>query len=207
MKIVIVDDDNIVVSSLKIILEADPEIEVSGTGRNGEEAILLFEKDKPDVLIMDIRMGKISGLEAGEIILKKHPKGKILYLTTFLEDDYIIKALSMGAKGYMLKQDFDRLSMSVKAVAAGQNVYGSEIIEKIPDLLRHKTSANNILQKGISEKEVSIIEKIAEGMSNKEIAEALFLGEGTVRNYISQILEKMELRDRTQIAVFYYKNM
>jgi DNA-binding NarL/FixJ family response regulator len=194
MRIIIVDDDKIVSASLKIILEANPEIEVSGVGKNGKEAIELYEKECPDVVLMDIRMEEMSGLEAGEKIISRHPEAKILYLTTFLDDDYIVKALSIGAKGYMLKQNFERLQMSIQAVAAGQNVYGDEIVEKLPGLLKHKNSKKVFLEKGITEKEFGIVEKIADGLSNKEISEELFLGEGTIRNYIRQILEKLELK-------------
>lgn len=206
MKILIVDDDNIVSSSLKVILGAEKEFEIVGTGNSGEEAIKLFKELKPDILVMDIRMEGISGLEAGEIILKENPQAKILYLTTFLDDEYIIKALSIGAKGYMLKQNFESLATAVKAVDKGQNIYGTEIITKLPELLKQRSSKEAFLSKGINEKEFAIIEKISDGFSNKEISESLFLGEGTIRNYISQILEKLDLRDRTQIAVYYYKN-
>lgn len=205
LSVVIIDDDNIVCSSLKIILNADPDIEVTATGNSGEEALRLYKRHRPDVLLMDIRMEGMSGLEAGELILKIHSEAKILYLTTFLDDDYIIKALSLGARGYMVKQNFENIIPSIKAVEIGQNVYDTEIITKLPILLKQSPSGGDYKRKGISPKEYTIIESIAEGMSNKEIAAYLYLGEGTVRNYISSILEKLELRDRTQIAVYYYK--
>lgn len=206
MKILIIDDDKLVCSSLKIILSSDSEITVCGSGNSGKEAIQLYEENRPDILLMDIRMEPMSGLEAGEIILSRHPDAKILYLTTFLDDDYIIKALNIGAKGYMLKQDFESIIPSLHAVNSGQNVYGSEIITKLPGLLQQQNSKISYENYGITEKEYEIICKIADGLSNKEISELLFLSEGTVRNYISLILEKLVLRDRTQIAIFYYKN-
>lgn len=206
MKVLIVDDDKLVCSSLKIILDSDKDITVIGTGNNGLEGIRLYDEFKPDILLMDIRMDEMTGLEAGEAILKKHKNAKILYLTTFLDDDYIIKALNIGAKGYMLKQDFDSIVPALHAVYKGQNVYGNEIITKLPNLLHQSNPAANYSAYGITEKEYEIICKIADGLSNKEIAELLFLSEGTVRNYISLILEKLSLRDRTQIAIFYYKN-
>jgi len=206
MKILIIDDDKLVCSSLKTILDSDADITVIGTGNNGIEGIKLYEELKPDVLLMDIRMDLMSGLEAGELILKKHRDAKILYLTTFLDDDYIIKALNIGAKGYMLKQDFDSIVPALHAVHKGQNVYGNEIITKLPNLLHQTNPVTNYSSYGVTEKEYEIICKIADGLSNKEISELLFLSEGTVRNYISLILEKLSLRDRTQIAIFYYKN-
>jgi len=206
MNIVIIDDDKLVCSSLKIILSADPEIKVLATGNDGKEAIELYEKHIPDVLLMDIRMDVMTGLEAGEIILKKHPKAKILFLTTFLDDEYIVKALNIGAKGYMLKQNYDNILSAMKAVHLGHNVYGDEIITKLPNLLSQSNGSSHFEEHGITEKEYEIICKIADGLSNKEIADTLFLSEGTIRNYISLILEKLTLRDRTQIAIFFYKH-
>lgn len=206
MKILLIDDDKLVCSSLKTILSADSEIEVCGMGYNGQDALELYKKYLPDILLMDIRMAVMTGLEAGEKILADYPDARILYLTTFLDDEYIIKALNIGAKGYMLKQDFDSILSALKAVYLGHNIYGKEIVEKLPDLLSQTETAFHYDEYGLSEKEYEIICKIAEGLSNKEIAENLCLGEGTVRNYISLILEKLSLRDRTQIAIFYYKH-
>ena len=207
MNILLIDDDKLVCSSLKIILSADPEITIVGTGYNGKEALELYHKLNPDILLMDIRMEIMSGLEAGEQILNQSPEARILYLTTFLDDEYIIKALSLGAKGYMLKQDYESILPALKAVHAGQNVYGTEIITKLPSLIGKSNSQKCTQHYGIAEKELDIITKIADGLSNKEIAELLYLSEGTVRNNISAILEKLGLRDRTQIAIFYYKNL
>lgn len=207
MKVLLIDDDKLVCSSLKIILSADSDIEVVGTGNSGAEAIKLYKRLRPDVILMDIRMEEMSGLEAGENILVDYPDARILYLTTFLDDDYIIKALNIGAKGYMLKQNYESIIPAIKAVYMGQNVYGNEIITKLPGLIGRAENVNTLDDLGISEREFDIIKKIADGLSNKEIAEALFLSEGTVRNNISNILDKLDLRDRTQIAVYYYKNL
>lgn len=206
MKVLVIDDDKLVCSSIKIILTSDPDTQVVDVGYNGEKAIELYDKYQPDILLMDIRMDIMTGIEAGEVILAKHKDAKILYLTTFLDDDYIIKALKMGAKGYMLKQDFDSIISALHAVYKGQNVYGNEIITKLPALLTPSHGMANYKAYDITEKEFEIISNIAEGLSNKEISELLFLSEGTIRNYISIILEKLSLRDRTQIAIFYYKN-
>ena len=203
MNVLIIDDDKLVCSSIKIILTTDPNITVIGTGYNGFEAIKLYEELQPDILLMDIRMDQMTGIEAGEKILNMYKDAKILYLTTFLDDDYIIKALNMGAKGYMLKQDFESIVTALHAVYKGQNVYGNEIITKLPNLLNNTSLNSNYTDFDITEKEYDIIKKIAEGLSNREISEELFLSEGTIRNYISIILEKLNLRDRTQIAIFY----
>lgn len=206
MNIVIVDDDNLVSLSLKTILEATGEVTVAEIGKNGKEAITLFEKHQPEVLLMDIRMDTMTGLEAADIILKKYPDAKILFLTTFSDDEYIVRALHLGAKGYILKQDFESLLPALKSVANGQSVFGSEVVGKLPGFL-NQTEKFDGSTFGITTKEMELIELVADGLSNKEIAEKLFLSEGTVRNYLSSILEKLELRDRTQLAVFYYKNL
>ena len=206
MNVLVIDDDKLVCSSLKIILSSNPAIHVVGTGNSGKDAIRLYEELHPDILLMDIRMEEMSGLEAGEQILSAHKDAKILYLTTFLDDDYIIKALNIGATGYMLKQNYESIIPALLAVESGNNVYGNEIITKLPSLLAQTSSTKTYEEYGITEKEYDIILKISEGLSNKEIADILFLSEGTVRNYISLILEKLELRDRTQIAIFYYKH-
>lgn len=207
MKVLLIDDDKLVCSSLKIILSADPEITVADIGFSGKDGIALYRIHQPDVLLMDIRMEIMSGLDAGEEILKEYPQAKILYLTTFLDDDYIIRALSIGAKGYMLKQNYESILPALKAVHMGQNVFGDEIITKIPKLVGKNNLVTQLERYDISEREFEIIKKISDGLSNKEIAEELYLSEGTVRNNISTILEKLNLRDRTQLAIYYYKNL
>ncbi|MBS7008308.1 response regulator transcription factor [Anaerostipes sp.] len=205
MKIIIIDDDRLVSSSLKTILEASPDITVLALGSDGAEAVSLYDTYHPDVLLMDIRMNGMTGIEAAREIRRKHPDSKILFLTTFSDDEYIIDALNIGAKGYILKQDFESIVPALHAVENGQNVFGNEIISKIPDLIANKQQFS-YSDCGINEKELRLIEYIAKGMSNKEISECLYLSEGTIRNYLSVILDKLELRDRTQLAVFYYQH-
>lgn len=205
MKIVIVDDDNIVAMSLKTILSAADDVEVVGLGYDGNDAVRLYNEFQPDILLTDIQMKNKSGLEAAQEIVERYPLAKIILLTTFRDDDYVRQALNVGAKGYILKQDFESVLPAVRAVDSGQSVFGSEIINAIPRIVRGQ-SENVYDEKGITDKEKDIIELVAEGLSNKEIAGRLFLSEGTVRNYISSVLEKLELRDRTQLACFYYKH-
>lgn len=206
MRLVIVDDDYLVSSSLKIILEAEPDFHVLGMGKNGMEGLSLYRAHQPDVLLMDIRMDGMNGLECATAILQEFPDAKILLLTTFSDDEYIIHALKIGTKGYLLKQDYAHIIPAIKAVFLGQTVFGDEIVSKIPNLL-HASSNYNYKTYHITEKEFEIIKYIADGLSNKEISEQLFLSEGTVRNYLSSILEKLSLRDRTQLAVFYYRHL
>ena len=203
MNIVVIDDDRLVALSLKTILEAAGGINVCDMGNSGAQAIELYRTHKPDVMLMDIRMEGMTGIEAGEQILKEFPDARLLYLTTFSDDEYIMKALNMGAKGYILKQDFEGIAPALEAVMNGQSVFGDKIITRLPELMKPKSSFD-FAAHGISDKEREIMELVAEGMSNKEIAGELFLSEGTVRNYISILLEKLALRDRTQLAVYYY---
>lgn len=205
INILIVDDDILVAGALKTILETDGSVCVCGTGTDGKDAVSLYRKHKPDVLLMDIRMREMSGLEASEQILSEFPNAKILLLTTFSDDEYIVKALKFGVKGYLLKQDYTSIVPAIKAVCTGQTVFGLEIVSRIPDLLQKK-SKFNYDDYEISEREYKIITLVADGLSNREIAEKLYLSEGTVRNYLSMILEKLQLRDRTQVAVFYYQH-
>jgi len=210
MKIIVVDDDRLVAVSLKTIIEAEEGMEVLAVAGSGEEAVKLYRELRPDILLTDIRMEGMTGLAAGEAILSEFPDAKILYLTTFNDDEYIIKALSMGAKGYIIKQDFDSIVPSLKAVYGGQTVFGSEVTEKI---LSRAEQGTGTLKTGfdyegfgLSDQESEIVKCVADGLSNKEIADKLFLSEGTVRNYISTVLSKLGLRDRTNLAIFYYKN-
>lgn len=205
MQIVIIDDDRLVCISLKTILQSDPEITVAAIGTSGEDGIALYDKFRPDILLMDIQMKGIGGLAAGEEILSRHPQARILFLTTFSDNEYIIKALRMGAKGYLIKQDIEALIPALRAVMSGQNVFGDEIVTRIPALMQHEPVFSPS-QFHLSAREGEIIELVAKGLNNKEIADTLFLSEGTVRNYLSALLDKLSLRDRTQLAVFYYRN-
>lgn len=206
MKVLVVDDDRLVSGSLKTILEADGDITVVGTLNSGAQAVEKYGELKPDVLLMDIRMDGLTGLDVAEILLKKDPGAKILFLTTFSDNEYIIKALKIGAKGYILKQNFESIVSSVKTVYMGQRVFGDEVVTKLPEMIGD-SEKSGMEGFGLNEREIELITQVAEGLSNKEISEKLFLSEGTVRNYISTILEKLELRDRTQLAIFYYKHI
>ena len=205
MNIVIVDDDFLVTTALKTILEASKKVSVLATGTDGQDAVALYRKHRPDILLTDIQMKRKSGLDATEEILTDFPDAKILLLTTFSDDEYIVKALKLGAKGYLLTQEYESILPALEAVESGQTVFGTEIISKIPELL-HPSSGFDYSVYNINEKEYKLIQLVADGYSNKEIASELFLSEGTVRNYLSTILEKLELRDRTQLAVFYYQH-
>ena len=219
MRVLVVDDDIFVTMSLKTILESDSDIEVVAIGNNGKEAVKLYEEHSPDVLLMDIRMDEMNGLEAAERIFEIKKDANILFLTTFSDDEYIIKALHLGARGYLLKQDFESIIPALKAAHSGQSVFGGQVISKLPNIMskadsvdiNDETTKNDELfakelDVELTKKELEVMEQVAQGLNNKEIAANLYLSEGTVRNYISTILEKLELRDRTQLAIFYLKH-
>lgn len=205
IKVAIVDDDAIVAMSMQTILGAASDMEVVALGYDGGDAIEIYDRCRPDILLTDIQMKEMSGLEAAMRIVRQYPDARIILLTTFQDDEYVKEALKIGAKGYILKQDFAGVIPAIRAVYSGQSVWGNEIISRIPYMIKDKDDAAYSVY-GITDKEYEIIELVAQGFSNKEIAEKLYLGAGTVRNYISTVLEKLHLRDRTQLAVYYYKH-
>lgn len=205
IRVVVVDDDPLVTESLRTILDLSQEIHVLNTGNSAAEAVNLYLQEHPDVLLTDIRMGESTGIEAAKKIFKQAPDAVILLLTTFSDDEYIREALQIGVKGYLIKQDLASIVPAIKAVYNGQTVFGTEIAGKLASILTSQAPQTQPTIE-LSEREESILIAVANGKNNKEIAKELFLSEGTVRNNISQLLEKLEVRDRTQLAIFYYKN-
>lgn len=198
MNIIIIDDDPLVITSLRTILTAN-NFTVLACGSDGAEAEALFDRYQPDILLMDIRMQNMSGIEAAEKILARNKNAKILLLTTFNDEEYIMKAIHFGCRGYILKQNIRLLTPALHAVAAGSVVFDSEIITNLPAAKPERKSFTEL-----NARENEALELLADGLNNKEIAHRLSLSEGTVRNYISSILEKLNLRDRTQLLVYYY---
>lgn len=213
IRTLIVDDDPFVRMSLQTILEAQDDVEVCALGGDGDEAAELFERERPDVLLMDIQMPGSAGLDAAERILAAHPSARIVFLTTFSDDEYIVRALRLGAKGYLIKQEVTTIAPALRTVMAGQSVLGSEVLDRM-DALVHRgaaaappaPAAASELNDDLTERERAIVELVAEGLDNKEIAAKLYLSEGTVRNHISAILQKLDLKNRTQLVVRYYRD-
>ncbi|MCR5796645.1 response regulator transcription factor [Eubacterium xylanophilum] len=206
MRVMIIDDDNLVLASLKMIVEADSEIEVVAIGTSGEEAVEKYERYQPDVLLMDIRMSGMSGLDAGEEIIGRYKDARILYLTTFNDEEYIAKAIVIGAKGYIIKQDFEGIVPSLKTVYEGNLVFGKEIRENLSKIISSDAKNTGPTRfSSLTPLELEIVKLVSDGYNNREIAEELCLSEGTVRNYISNILSKLEIRDRTNLAISFLK--
>lgn len=198
MNIIIIDDDHLVVESLKTIVTASG-IQILAVGYDGLQAVDLFTKYEPDLILMDIRMKELNGIDATKEILKIDSKAKILLITTFQDEEYISTALYLGCKGYILKQNIKGIIPAINAVYSGNLVFDSKIIDNIQNYPIKNIDID------LSARELEILLLVAEGLNNKEIANKLFLSEGTIRNYISKMLEKLYLRDRTQLAIYYYK--
>lgn len=210
IQLILVDDDYFIRESLKVLLELGSGIRVTGTASNGQEALELLEAGTPaDVVLMDIRMPECDGVEGTQLIKVRFPEIQVLMLTTFDDDEYIIQALQNGASGYLLKNvPPERIIQGIKTVHNGDMLIHPDIARKLTGLLRPATTPltqNPIEAYGLTRMELAVAEAISEGLSNKEIAAKLFLSEGTVKNYVTDILGKLSLRDRTQIAIFMLK--
>lgn len=203
MNILLVDDDALVLKSLQMVLKAEGIDEVYAS-KNGAEAFDIYQKHKIDLVLQDIRLKDENGIDIAAKLLELDSDAKIILLTTFKDEEYINKAIKIGVKGYILKDNVDSLFQSIQTVMAGNMVLDSEVIKDIKLSNQVKKSIEDF---DVTERELDIIKLLAEGMNNKEISQTLFLSEGTVRNYISNLLDKLDLRDRSQIVVFYYKNL
>ena len=208
IKVIIADDSDFVRDGMKIILDVDDEFEVIGTAGTGREAVELARKNAPDVFLMDIQMPEMDGIEATKIIVEEG-LGKVLILTTFDDDDLVRKALKNGAKGYLIKNHTpEHLKQMIKSVYNGLGVMEENVLESLASSSGSATenaggASEAFDASDYSTRELEIIKAVADGLSNKEIAERLFISEGTVKNYISGILNKEGLTHRTALAVYY----
>jgi DNA-binding NarL/FixJ family response regulator len=201
IRIIIADDDAIIREGLKMIMETQADIEVVGCGENGQQAVELCRKLKPQVALLDIRMPIMDGIEASMIMLKEELAAPLL-LTTFDEQNLILRALKIGVNGYILKNSpAERILAAIRAVAAGGTVFQKDIMEYISKQVRPEPK--DTVFRDLTERELEVTGLVAQGLSNKEIGEALFISDGTVRNHISSILDKTRLEHRTQIAIAY----
>lgn len=209
IKIVIADDQELIRDSLKIILSANVDMEVMGTVTNGREVIRFVRERKPDVILMDVRMPEMDGVSCTQIIKENYPQIKIIILTTFDDDEYVYNALKYGASGYLLKGvSMTELSSAIRTVHDGKAMINPDIAVKVVRLFSQMAKSNYSInvdsrfEELISRSEWKVIQQVGYGRSNKEIAAELNLSEGTVRNSLSSILGKLDLRDRTQLAIW-----
>lgn len=201
IKVIIADDSDFVRDGMRIILEVDEEFEVVGCAGNGREAIELAKRNAPDIFLMDIQMPEMDGIEATKYIVENN-LGKVLILTTFDDDELVQKALKNGAKGYLVKNHTpEHLKQMIKSVYYGTGVMEEAILENLARNSKVKTGGFS--EEGYTAREMDIIKAVAEGLSNREIANRLFITEGTVKNYITSILSKENLSHRTALAVYY----
>jgi DNA-binding NarL/FixJ family response regulator len=209
IKVLIVDDQGLIRQGLKVLLDLEPDLEIVGEAENGEIAIQLIEKFHPDVVLMDIRMPVMDGVAATKEIQKRFTKSKVLVLTTFDDDEYVTAALQNGAMGYLFKDTpSEELAFAIRAVYKGYTQLGPGIVKKLLTQFPNNVSATpsspppppSLAELTPREKEV--LRLIASGASNREIAGKLYISEGTVKNHVTNILNRLDLRDRTQAAIF-----
>lgn len=211
IKIMIADDQELIRESLKIILNTKEEFEVIATPGSGKEVINALRTGKTDIILMDMRMPDMDGVQCTKFVKETYPEIKVIVLTTFDDDEYVYSALKYGASGYLLKGvSLDELTSSIKTVLEGGAIFNPNVASKAIRIFS-QMAKNNIVTESfegtkipsLSNTEWNIIQQVAQGLSNKEIAETLTFSEGTIRNYLSVILDKLELRDRTQLAIWY----
>ena len=209
IKILVADDQELIRQSLLIILDSVPDFHVTDTAADGQEVIQCVKREKPDVILMDIRMPKMDGVICTQIIKEQYPDIKIIILTTFDDDMYVFNAIKYGASGYLLKGiSMKELSEAIRKVYQGTAMINEDIASKVVRLFSKMAQSNMTIQvdeqqsSSLRNSDWQIIAQVSRGLSNKEIAAKLSLSEGTVRNNLSSILSKLGLRDRTQLAIW-----
>lgn len=209
MKLIIADDQELLRESLKIVLSMDPEIEIIATCPDGKAVLDVMEREVADVILMDIRMPVMDGVYCTKLVKTQWPQTKVIILTTFDDDDFVFSALKYGASGYLLKGvGMDELIHAIKTVHSGGALINPNIASKVVSFFSEMGTPERFItvdetgRKEITATEWKVVSLIGLGLSNKEIAGKLYLSEGTVRNYLSSILSKLMLRDRTQLAIW-----
>lgn len=209
IKILIADDQDLIRESLKIVLDLNKDMDVIGTAENGLKVLELLKKGLPDVILMDVRMPEMDGVLCTKTVKEKYPGVKIIILTTFDDDEYVFYALKYGASGYLLKGcSVQELTAAIHTVMGGGSILNQGAINKVVKLFNQLAQANITMEldgrrvEELNRTEKNIASLVGRGLSNKEIAEKLFLSEGTIRNALSSALSKLNLRDRTQLAIW-----
>ena len=209
IKVMIADDQELIRQSLQIVLSTHEDLKVIDAVENGFAVLESIKKEKPDVILMDIRMPEMDGVYCTKTVMEKYPDIKIIILTTFDDDEFVFSALKYGASGYLLKGvSMDELYRAICTVYNGGAMINPDIATKVFKLFSKMSMSNYAIQvdeslsKDLTQAELKVIQQVGFGLSNKEIAQKLFLSEGTVRNYVSTVLSKLALRDRTQLAIW-----
>ncbi|MGH2582681.1 MAG: response regulator [Anaerolineales bacterium] len=206
IRVVVVDDQAVVREGLELILNADREIQVVGLADDGQSALDLVAAKKPDLVLMDLNMPGMNGIRATELIRRDHPRVRVLVLTTFGEDEWLLDAVRAGADGYLLKGTRrQEIIEAVKGTVAGKSYVDPEVGGKLLKQVGEARPAPTTFAHDLSPREMDVLKLMAKGLSNREISARLHLTLGTVRNYVSEILAKLEVADRTQAALLAVK--
>lgn len=208
IRLLLVDDQDIFRQGLAALLSVEADLEVIGQARNGEEAIVLAKTLQPQVILMDVRMPICDGVQATREIHQHYPWIRILVLTTFDDDEYILQSLQVGALGYLLKRTpSQEIAAAIRSVSQGYSQLGPTIALKVFAQLKPASPPPHAYQDSLSKREIEVLKQIGQGKNNQEIAQELHLSEGTVKNYVTQILTKLEMRDRIQAALWAQQNL
>jgi len=210
IRVVLVDDQALIRAGFKMILETEEDIEVVGEASDGEQAISMTRSARPDVVLMDVQMPTMDGLEAtGHIVRDTNIPSRIVILTTFERDDYVFEALRAGASGFLLKNaPSEELVHAVRVVAAGDALLAPSVTRKVIEgfIRRPAHRSNEVELRRLTERETEILQLLATGKSNSELAAHLFVGEGTIKTHVSSVLTKLGIRDRMQAVIFAYES-
>jgi DNA-binding NarL/FixJ family response regulator len=201
-RVLIVDDQTLFRSGLARLLDEDKRVTVVGEAGDGLEAVQQVASVKPDIVLMDLRMPNLDGIEATRKIVAEHPGVKVLILTTFEADNHVIQALKVGASGYILKDSrADSIVSSILAVASGERVMSGAVASRVLEMLTGNTTPKEFYD-GLTVREIEILKMLASGMANKQIAYKLKISEKTVRNHVSNMYEKLQIYDRSQAVLY-----
>jgi DNA-binding NarL/FixJ family response regulator len=207
ISVLIVDDQDLVREGLRMLLEAEPDLAVAGEAGDGGQALAQARLLDPDVILMDVRMPGLNGIEATSRLVQAGSRARVLMLTTFNLDEYVYHALKAGASGFLLKDaSREQLAGAVRAVAAGETLLAPAITRRLIEDFCHGPAPGVPAAGGLSERELGVVRLVAQGLSNAEIAARLYLSEATVKSHIARILAKLGLRDRVQVAVYAYEH-
>jgi len=209
IRVLLADDQSLIREGLRLILELQPDIKVIGEASNGREVLDVLARTSADVVLMDVQMPFMDGIEATRAVRNAYPQVKVIILTTFEKDEYIFEGIRAGAIGYLLKDTTsDKLAQAIRAAVQGESVLQPSVASKVlaeftrlSDKETRPAAANARLIEALSARQLDVLAHLAEGKSNREIAAALFLTEGTVKNHLTSILGKLGVRDRTQAAL------
>jgi DNA-binding NarL/FixJ family response regulator len=209
--VVIVDDQGMVRAGFRSLLEAEPDLEVVGEAANGAEAIEVVSRLQPDVALMDIRMPLLDGIAATRTLLERGCRTRVLVLTTFDLDEYVFEALRAGASGFLLKDaPAEELSAAIRVVSAGESLLAPSVTRRVIDaFIRRPTGPTRTADRRLTlltPRELEVLGLLARGLSNLDIAQRLFVSEGTTKTHVSNVLSKLGLRDRVQAVIFGYEN-